>query len=368
MLVGQKHYRGIWLDETDRGVVRVIDQKILPFRFEEKELRNAGDVRDAILDMTVRGAPLIGAAGAWGMYLATLEIGPYTDIRKHLDETASMLIATRPTAVNLEWAVMKVHKRLAGYCMPAQLVDEALKCATEITESEVENSRMIGVHGLPLIKEISLARDGAPVNILTHCNAGWLATVDYGTALAPVYLAHQEGIAVHVWVDETRPRNQGSRLTCFELGAAGIPHTLITDNAGGLLMQKGLVDIVITGSDRTALNGDVANKIGTYLKALAAFDNNIPFYVALPTTTIDITIGDGVKDIPVEQRDGSEVLYTEGWYNNSIVSALICPEGTAVSNWGFDITPAKYVTGLITEKGIFAANKNEILKIFQNIE
>ena len=365
MQVGEKHYRGIWLDEYDRGVVRVIDQRRLPFEFAELELRNADDAFNAIAGMAVRGAPLIGATGAWGLYLATLSVGPYTNIASYLDDTAAKLIAARPTAVNLEWAVSRVRKRLSGFCMSDQLINEARRAAEEITDGEVESCRQIGIHGLPIIKEISKAKKGGTVNILTHCNAGWLATVDYGTALAPVYLAHSEGIDLHVWVDETRPRNQGSRLTCFELGAAGVPNTLITDNAGGLLMQKGMVDIVITGSDRTALNGDAANKIGTYLKALAAYDNNVPFYIALPTSTIDISIEDGVRDIPVEQREAAEVLYTEGWSNDALVTVLTAPEGTRVSNYGFDITPARYISGLITEKGVVKASKEGIMSLLK---
>ena len=365
MQVGKKHYRGIWLDESDDTLVRVIDQRRLPFEFREAELRSLDDACLAISEMIVRGAPLIGATGSWGIYLAVLNITSTTGHEEYLRIAANKLIATRPTAVNLEWAVEKTISELAGISKKEDLITKARKVAEDITSEEAENSRMIGVNGLPLLRDLSHKKGGAVINILTHCNAGWLATVDYGTALAPVYLAHQEGIDLHVWVDETRPRNQGSRLTCFELQAAGVPNTLITDNAGGLLMQKGMVDIVITGSDRTALNGDAANKIGTYLKALAAFDNNVPFYIALPTSTIDISIEDGVRDIPVEQREAAEVLYTEGWSNNALVAVLTAPEGTRVSNFGFDITPARYITGLITEKGVVKASKEGIMSLLK---
>ncbi len=287
MLIDGKEYRSIWLDENDKTIVRVIDQQKLPFFFDTKELSSVEDVYNAIRDMTVRGAPLIGAAGAFGMYLATLEINSRTSLRDHLSNAARYLISCRPTAVNLYWAVNNVLEKIANISDPDLLSETALRAALDICEAERENCRKIGEHGVRIIETISAEKKGARVNILTHCNAGWLACVDYGTATAPIYLAREKGIDVHVWVDETRPKNQGARLTSWELGKAGVPYTLITDNTGGHLMQKGLVDIVIVGSDRVTRCGDAANKIGTYLKALAAFDNDIPFYVALPSTSFD---------------------------------------------------------------------------------
>ena len=364
MRIDGKNYQSIWLDESDPSIVRVIDQQKLPFFFETKELRSVDDIYNAIEDMTIRGAPSIGAAGAFGLYLATLEINPLTNISEHLSNAAHYLISCRPTAVNLSWAVNYALGKIKNQFSVENFSAIALSAALEICELEKENCRQIGLNGLKLIEEISRKKNGDPVNILTHCNAGWLACIDYGTATAPVFLAHDNGIAVHVWVDETRPRNQGSKLTSWELKQHGIPHTLIVDNTGGHLMQHKMVDIVITGSDRTTRTGDVANKIGTYLKALAAFDNNVPFYCALPSTTIDFKISSGLDEIPVEERDPEEVTNIEGFADGKIQSVRICPEDTHTANYGFDVTPARLITGLITERGICKATEECIAEMF----
>ena len=364
MKVGNQNYQSIWVDEADPSVVCVIDQQKLPFFFETRRLCSVDDMYNAISDMTVRGAPLIGAAGAFGMYLATLEINSNTNLREHLSNAARYLISCRPTAVNLSWAVSSVHEKLIKVTNPELMSETALNAALEICENEKENCRRIGNHGLKLIEEISKKKNGEPVNVLTHCNAGWLACVDFGTATAPIYFAHDKGIPIHVWVDETRPRNQGSRLTAWELGEHGVPYTLIADNTGGYLLQQKMVDIVIVGSDRTTRTGDVANKIGTYLKALAAYDNNIPFYSAFPSTTIDFTLKDGIKEIVVEERDPEEVTDITGLANGTIQSVRICPDNTIAANYGFDITPARLLTGLITEKGICRATEKDIKEMF----
>ena len=366
MKIGGKSFHSIWLDEDDPAVIKVIDQERLPFFFEIRELSSVEDIYNSITMMTVRGAPVIGVAGAFGMYLATLEINIHTNIREHIANAARYLISARPTAVNLSWAVKRVREKLHDTEDPAMLTRIALNTALEISKSEIDKCRQIGEHGVKLLEEISTKKKGAPVNILTHCNAGWLACVDYGTATSPIFLAHQKGIPVHVWVDETRPRNQGAKLTAWEIENENIPYTLITDNAGGHLMQNGLVDIVITGSDRTTRKGDVANKIGTYLKALAAMDNNIPFYVALPTSSIDLDKGDGQSEIEIEERDPEEITEVTGLADDKIMSVRICPENTHAANYGFDITPARLVTGLITEKGICMANEKEIVGLFSD--
>jgi methylthioribose-1-phosphate isomerase len=366
MKIGNQNYQSIWLDESDPSIIRVIDQQKLPFFFETKELRSVDDVFCAIEEMTVRGAPLIGAAGAFGIYLASLEINSQTNIREHLSNAARYLISCRPTAVNLSWAVNYVMGKLS-FDLPAKLLSErSLAAALEICEMEKENCRKIGKHGLKLIESISKKKNGEPVNILTHCNAGWLACIDYGTVTAPIYFAHDKGILVHVWVDETRPRNQGAKLTAWELGQYGVPYTLIPDNSGGHLMQQKMVDIVIVGSDRTTRTGDVANKIGTYLKALAAFDNDIPFYSALPSTSIDFSISNGLEEIHVEERNPEEVTNITGFADGKIQSVRICPEDTVAANYGFDITPARFITGLITEKGICRATEKDIKKMFSD--
>lgn len=366
MLIDGKHYKSIWLDEDDNTVIRVIDQRKLPFFFEIEELRSVDDVYNAIKDMTVRGAPLIGAAGAFGMYLATLEATSHTNMHDHLSNASRYLASCRPTAINLSRAVKQVLEKVEGLSDIRLISGKALTAALEICDNEIENCIKIGENGLKIINEISEAKKGGTVNILTHCNAGWLACIDYGTATAPIYLAHQNGVPVHIWVDETRPLNQGARLTAWELGKQGVPYTLIADNTGGHLMQKGMVDLVLVGSDRTSANGDVANKIGTYLKALAAKDNKIPFYAVLPTTSFDLSINDGLRNIPVEERDPSEITEVTGQSENEIKSVRICPEDAKAGNWGFDITPARLVTGLITEKGICRANEKEIHKLFSD--
>ncbi len=363
MNIGGKYYRSIWFSDAEPEKIFVIDQEKLPFLLEIRELKSVEDVFNAIKNMTVRGAPAIGVAGAFGMYLATLEITSGTNIIERLKNAAEYLISCRPTAVNLSWAVNNVFERISAKTQ-SSITKAALDAAKEICENEVKSCRQIGINGLALIEEISVRKQGQPVNILTHCNAGWLACIDYGTALAPVYAAHEKGIPLHVWIDETRPRNQGARLTTYELGNCGIPYSLVTDNTGGHLMQHGLVDIVLVGSDRTTRRGDVANKIGTYLKALAAYDNNVPFYVAIPSSSIDFTIRDGLSEIEVEERDPEEISLVSGFAEDKIMSVRICPENTRAVNYGFDITPARLVTGLITEKGICRATENDILKMF----
>jgi methylthioribose-1-phosphate isomerase len=366
MKIGNQNYQSIWLDESDPAIVRVIDQQKLPFFFETKMLRSVDDVFYAIEDMTIRGAPLIGAAGAFGIYLAALEINSRTNVREHMSNAARYLISCRPTAVNLSWAVNYVMDKLSFDLPLKSLCEKSLAAAVEICEMEKENCRQIGNHGLKLIASISKKKKGKPVNILTHCNAGWLACIDYGTVTAPIYFAHDRGIPVHVWVDETRPLNQGARLTAYELGQYGIPYTLIPDNSGGHLMQHKMVDIVMVGSDRTTRTGDVANKTGTYLKALAAYDNNIPFYSVLPSTSIDFSISNGLEEIVIEERDPEEVTNITGFANGKIQSVRICPEDAKAANYGFDITPSRLITGLITEKGICRAAEKDIKEMFSD--
>lgn len=366
MRIGGKSYRSIWIDGDEPEKLRIIDQAKLPFSLEIKTLCSVEDVYNAISEMSVRGAPAIGVAGAYGMYLATLEITGRTNIREHLRNAASYLSGCRPTAINLTHEVYRVLRSITEENLTREeMVARALITANEICEKELSACRAIGNYGLEILKTISRSKNGKQVNILTHCNAGWLACVDYGTVTSAIYLARDNGIPVHVWVDETRPKNQGARLTCFELANENIPHTLITDNAGGYLMQKGLVDIVITGCDRVASNGDCANKTGTYLKALAAKDNNVPFYVAVPLSSFDLNINNGLSSIPVEERDPDEVTEIEGITGNKLVRVKICPDGTKASNYGFDITPARLITGLITEKGLIKAEEKDILKLFK---
>jgi methylthioribose-1-phosphate isomerase len=364
MLVNSKNYQSIWVDEKDPNVVSVIDQQKLPFSFEIKKLSSVNDVYNAIKDMTIRGAPLIGAASAFGVYLAALDSVRYNDPVGHIEKAAKYLISCRPTAVNIAWAVNYVMDKIRG--SEKSMPDKALKASLEICDIEKENCRKIGNYGLSLIKASSRKKKGDTVNILTHCNAGWLACIDYGTALSSVYFAHDAGIAVHVWVDETRPRNQGARLTAWELENASVPYTLIPDNAGGHLMQHGMVDLVIVGCDRATRSGDVANKIGTYLKALAAHDNNIPFYSAFPSSSFDFEISSGIKEIPVEERDPEEVRTVSGISGSRMSSVRICPENSTVANFGFDVTPAKYITGLITERGICRPLEKDIKEMFSD--
>ena len=350
MKVGNTPYRTIWLAD-DGWTVEIIDQTGLPHEFRTVQLTGLDDVARAIATMEVRGAPLIGATAAYGVCLALREDATDQGLKKACD----VLRATRPTAVNLAWALAEMEKTIIK-CPVNERVEAAYRRAAEICDEDVEMCRSIGEHGKTLISDAALAKGDGPVNILTHCNAGWLATVDWGTALAPVYMAHDAGIGVHVWVDETRPRNQGASLTAWELGAHGVPHTVIADNAGGHLMQKGAVDLCITGTDRTARNGDVCNKIGTYLKALAAFDNNVPFYVGLPGPTIDWDMACGM-DIPIEERDGAEVTHIQGVDDAGVILKLrLTPDGTSAANPAFDISPAHLVAGLITERGVCAAS------------
>ena len=353
-------FRTIWLNED--GYIEVIDQRILPHKLEIVRLISYKDAVVAIKNMTVRGAPLIGATAAYGIYLAVREMIEKQLNGEFLEQAFDELRASRPTAVNLFWALDRMRESLDN---SDDFLKASLDQANSIVSDDIETCRMIGVHGLPLLEEISKRKKGETVNVLTHCNAGMLGCVQWGTITSPIYQAHLNGIKVHVWVDETRPRNQGSNLTAYELTRHGIPHTLIVDNAGGHLMQHGMVDVVIVGTDRTTRNGDVANKIGTYLKALSAKDNNIPFYVALPSTTLDMTIRDGLKEIPIEERDQNEVKYISGLRSDGqIDSVLICPETTNASNYGFDVTPARLVTGLITERGVCEASENGILSLF----
>jgi methylthioribose-1-phosphate isomerase len=367
MNVEGKHYRTIWLPESSPTIVQIIDQRYLPHRFVIEDLTSVEDVARAIKDMHVRGAGLIGATAGFGMYLAALSASRASTpaFIADLKRAGDRLCATRPTAVNLEWAV----KRQLAAIEPAgpdieAMIETALQTAQTIADEDAEYCRRLGEHGKAIIKEISAAKGGEPVNVLTHCNAGWLAFVDYGSATAPIYAAHDEGIAVHVWVDETRPRNQGARLTAWELGQHGVPQTVVADNVGGHLMQHGLVDLVIVGTDRTLYTGDVANKIGTYLKALAAHDNGIPFYVALPSSTFDWEKRDGIREIPIEQRDATEVKYIQGLYDGEIVQVLLTPADSAAANYAFDVTPARLVTGLITERGICPASEEGVLSLF----
>lgn len=344
----------------ESGGVEVIDQTRLPFRFEVIELKSMEDAARAILTMQVRGAPLIGATAAYGVALAMRADASDSN----LAHAIAHLGRQRPTAVNLRWALVEMDRALKP--LPAaQRADAAYARASAICEQDVETCRLIGAHGLKLIQEIAAGKKpGEPVNVLTHCNAGWLACVDWGTATSPIYQAHDAGIPVHVWVDETRPRNQGAFLTAFELGAHGVPHTILADNAGGHYMQHGRVDIVIVGTDRVTANGDVANKIGTYLKALAAHDNGVPFYVALPFSTIDWTLDDGRK-IPIEERAPSEVLRIQGQTaDGTVVDAAICAPGSPAANPAFDVTPARLVTGFITERGVCRATPQGLASLY----
>jgi methylthioribose-1-phosphate isomerase len=334
----------------------------LPHEYVVVKLQTYQDADLAIRSMTVRGAPLIGATAAYGIFLAVRELITKGLDARFLDEAFTVLRASRPTAVNLFWALDRMQKALDE---AADFLEAAWNEAQKIVEEDIETCRMIGVHGLPLIERISEKKGGETVHILTHCNAGMLGCIEWGTITSPIYQAIQKGIDVHVWVDETRPRNQGANLTAYELTKHGVKHTLIVDNTGGHLMQHSMVDLVIVGTDRTTRQGDVANKIGTYLKALAAKDNQIPFYVALPSTTLDMRINDGLKEIPIEERDQNEVKYVIGKSaSGKIEPVLICPETTPAANYGFDVTPARLVTGLITERGICTASEEGILSLF----
>ena len=349
MRVSGKHYRTIW--PTASGAIRVIDQSRLPFEFATLDLETLDDAAQAIRTMVVRGAPLIGATAAYGIALAVRSNAS----DEHLDEAARTLHATRPTAVNLAWALTRMRAALAGVA-PQARPDAAFREAAAICDADVEQCRSIGVHGLEIIRGLAKTA-GRTINILTHCNAGWLACVDWGTALSPIYMAHDAGIRIHIWVDETRPRNQGASLTAFELGAHQVPHTVIADNLGGHLMQRGQVDMVIVGSDRITAAGDVCNKVGTYLKALAARDNGVPFYAAQPVSTIDWALDHG-RDIPIEERSAREVTHIAGQAASGAIETLrVVPESSPALNLAFDVTPARLVTALITERGVCPATR-----------
>jgi len=363
-----KAFRTIWLAPDDPQTVRIIDQRSLPHRYELRDLHRYTDGVHAIRDMLVRGAPLIGATAAWSLYLAALEARAlhtqWSVQREFMHAAAAELADTRPTAVNLRWSIRRMLRCLDAVADGDALVARLRAEAQAICDEDVQACRQIGEHGVDLIAAIARRKNGNPVNILTHCNAGALAAVNWGTATAPMYVAQERGIPIHVWVDETRPRNQGSQLTAWELARSGVEHTVIVDNAGGHLMQHGLVDLCITGSDRTTRSGDVANKIGTYLKALAAYDNGIPFYVALPSSTIDWTIADGLCEIPIEERDAAEVTHVSGRAGDAIVSVRTISAPSAVSNFAFDVTPARLVTGLITGRGICAASEAGLARLY----
>ena len=351
-------YRTIWPASGGRAV-EFIDQTRLPHEFVIAQMATAPDAAHAITTMQVRGAPLIGAAAAYGMALAMT--GDPSD--GGLERAYHLLLQTRPTAVNLRWALDRMRAALAPLAADSR-ADAAWREAAALCDEDIAANQAIGRHGLAIVRELADKKSGV-LNLLTHCNAGWLATVDWGTALAPVYAAHDAGIPVHVWVDETRPRNQGASLTAWELKQHGVPHTVIADNTGGHLMQHGMVDAVMVGSDRTTAHGDVCNKIGTYLKALAAHDNRIPFYVALPSSTLDWSIADGVRDIPIEQRAGEEVSHLHGRTDSGdIATVIVTPEGSPVANYAFDVTPARLVTGLITERGVCSASPTGLLKLY----
>jgi methylthioribose-1-phosphate isomerase len=363
MKVGDRHYRTIWLNADGRSV-DIIDQRWLPHAFRIETVDTVDGIATAIRDMWVRGAPLIGVTAAYGVALQMLE----DPSDSALERVWHVLHETRPTAINLRWALDEMTRALKPLA-PAQRAAAAYARAAAIADEDVALNRAIGRHGLAAIREIAAAKGpGKPVNILTHCNAGWLATVDYGTATAPIYTAVEEGIPVHVFVDETRPRNQGAQLTAWEMVGHGVPHTLIVDNAGGHLMQHGEVDMVIVGTDRTTADGDVCNKIGTYLKALAAKDNGVPFYVGLPSPTIDWTVHDGVKEIPIEERSADEVSLVWGRSGNGeIAQVRISPDGTPARNPAFDVTPGRLVTGLITERGIAEASRQGLAALFPDL-
>lgn len=353
--------RPIWFSE-ELGCVQVIDQRKLPHSYEVFNIRNVEDTVYAIQEMVVRGAPLIGVTAAWGFYMAMVAHGKNCE-DEVVENITSTINKARPTAMNLFYSTKRVEDAVLSESLYNKRLETARKEAEAIEAKEIENCRKIGEFGVSLIEDI-YAYKKEPVNILTHCNAGWLACVEYGTATAPIYKAHEKGIPIHVWVDETRPLNQGARLTSWELTQAGVPHTVIADNTGGHLMQHNMVDLVIVGSDRTTVNGDVANKIGTYLKALAARDNRLPFYAALPGSTVDWETEDGLTNIPIELRDENEVKYVEGLGSNGVDKFLITPKSAKAANYAFDVTPARLVTGLITERGICRAERDDILRLF----
>lgn len=365
MKINGQDYRTIWLHPEDKKCVQIIDQRYLPHELIIENLRRVDDFAKAIKEMHVRGAPLIGATAVFGLYAACLDAPEGPVGIEYVEDALKHLRQTRPTAVDLfswtERAMRKIRKAFTR----EERISVALKTAQQLTEESVEHCQRIGQHGLPLIEAISRQKGGEPVNILTHCNAGWMACINHGTATSPIYAAHDQGIPVHVYVDETRPRNQGARLTAYELLQHGVPHTVIVDNAGGHLMQHGMVDLVIVGSDRTTSQGDVANKIGTYLKALAAKDNGVPFYVALPQSSFDFSLKDGLKEIPIETRSAQEVTHIQGWHDGKIKQVQLTPTNSPAVNYGFDVTPARLVSSLITERGICEASAEGIAGLYE---
>ena len=363
MKTDKKNMRPIWFKKESQ-TFQVIDQRFLPHKMTIKNLKSVNDTIYAIKEMVVRGAPLIGATGAAGVYISLVQKNNQGSDNDYLTGECKRLKKARPTAANLVWGVDRVLSKILKHENYKKRVQTALDETMKIIEEEVINCQKIGEYGLTIIDKISKSKNGKPVNILTHCNAGWLACIEYGTATAPIYTAFDNNIDVHVWVDETRPLNQGSRLTAWELGKHGVCHTIITDNAGGHIMQHGMVDLVIVGTDRTTRTGDVANKIGTYLKALAAKDNNIPFYVALPSSSFDWDIRDGIADIPIEERDPEEIKYVHGLINGRLDKILVTPAQTRVANHAFDVTPARLITGFITERGICSPSENGIMSLF----
>ena len=362
--VGDKHFRTIWRKPDNERVVQLIDQRFLPHDFVIEEVRSVEQMAKAIREMHVRGAGLIGASAGYGMYLAVLEAPRRNSFDEHIVDAAAQLRATRPTAVNLSWAIERQLQSIAAGQTADEKIGLALRTADLIADEDAEYCRMIGQHGLALIQQVAKTKPNNTINVLTHCNAGWLAFVDYGSATAPIYAGHEKGLPLHVWVTETRPRNQGSKLTAWELGQHGVSHTVIADNAAGHLMQRGEVDLVIVGSDRTTYTGDVANKIGTYLEALAAKANDVPFYVALPSSSIDWKMRDGLKEIPIEQRGAEEVKNADGWRDGEHIAVRIAPDKSTAANYGFDVTPRELVTGLITERGVCEANEKSIRSLF----
>jgi len=360
MKIQGKSYRSIW--ENEQGKIMVIDQRKLPHRFISISLNQWQDAADAISNMTVRGAPLIGVSAAYALYLAVNNAADNNWLHE-FQKAAEALQGTRPTAINLLWAIRQQAALIHPSMKQEDVARKLLENARKMADKDIDTCRRIGDYGLELIREIAKKKNGKTINILTHCNAGWLGCIDWGTALAPVYMAHHAGIPIHVWVDETRPRWQGARLTAFELGQEGVPYHLITDNAGGLIMQQGKVDLCLLGTDRTLRNADVANKIGTYLKALAAYDNKVPFYVALPSSTIDWEM-DQAGDIPIEERPADEINEVSGQGQLGMEKVRISPDNAAVYNPGFDITPARLISGLITERGICDASEAGLLKLF----
>lgn len=367
MIVNGQPTRTIWAKDNNPSIIEIIDQRRLPHEFITISLRSVEEVRAAIADMAIRGAGLIGATAGYGMSIAA-HTARVDHFDQDLQKAAEILINSRPTASNLAWAVQRQLKKIATGQTIEEKIHLAIREAQIIADEDAAACKNIGQHVLPYLKELSEQKNGEPLNILTHCNAGWLAFVDYGSATSPIYHAHDAGLPIHVWVDETRPRNQGASLTAWELSQHGVPHHLIVDNAGGHLMQHGMVDLVIVGTDRVTANGDVANKIGTYLKALAAKDNQIPFYVALPSSTFDFKMNNGLKEIPIEERNQDEVRQLWGKLDNGeLANVQICPDSTPAVNHGFDVTPSRLITALWTERGPVAAKREEICNLFHDL-